>query len=102
MFVCCRNDTQGVAHAYVRRQRQMSIRDRDRSPWATLAFIGLCSLGSCCIGFSMGRSFQEPNLPQREVTLGDGTKATCIIVRDAGVTCVPHIVVGLDAEGDKP
>ena len=42
------------------------------------------------------------DLTQREVTLGDGTKATCIIVRDAGVTCVPHVVLGPDAEEDKP
>ena len=41
------------------------------------------------------------NLTQREVVLGDGTKATCIIVRDAGVTCVPHIVLGPDAEGGE-
>ena len=42
------------------------------------------------------------DLTQREVVLGDGTKATCIIVRDAGVTCVPHVVLGSDAEDDKP
>jgi hypothetical protein len=41
-------------------------------------------------------------LTQREVVLGDGTKATCIIVRDAGVTCVPHVVLGSDAEDDTP
>ena len=41
------------------------------------------------------------DLTQREVVLGDGTKATCIIVRDAGVTCVPHIVLGPDAEGGE-
>ena len=39
------------------------------------------------------------DLTQREVVLGDGTKATCIVVRDAGVTCVPHIVLGPDTEG---
>ena len=42
------------------------------------------------------------DLTQREVVLGDGTKATCIVVRDAGVTCVPHVVLGSDAEDDKP
>ena len=42
------------------------------------------------------------DLTQREVVLGDGTKATCIIVRDAGVTCVPHVVLGSDAEDDTP
>jgi hypothetical protein len=44
-------------------------------------------------------------LRQYEVTLGDGTKATCVVVqgvRSAGVTCVPHIVLGPDAEEDKP
>lgn len=48
-------------------------------------------------------STTEP-LRQYEVTLGDGTKATCIVVqgyRSAGVTCVPHIVTGPDAE-DAP
>jgi hypothetical protein len=43
---------------------------------------------------------QEP-LRQYEVTLGDGTKATCVVVqgvRAAGVTCIPHVVVGPDAE----
>ena len=42
------------------------------------------------------------DLTQREVVLGDGTKATCIIVRSAGMTCVPHVVLGPDAEDDKP
>jgi hypothetical protein len=44
-------------------------------------------------------------LRQYEVTLGDGTKATCVVVqgvRSAGVTCVPHVVLGPDAEEDKP
>jgi len=48
---------------------------------------------------------QPEPLRQYEVTLGDGTKATCIVVqgvRSAGVTCVPHIVLGPDAEEDKP
>jgi hypothetical protein len=49
------------------------------------------------------------SLRQYEVTLGDGTRATCVVVqgvRAAGVTCIPHIVVGedeaVDAEEDKP
>ena len=42
------------------------------------------------------------DLAQREVVLGDGTKATCIIVRDAGVTCVPHVVEGHDADEVTP
>jgi hypothetical protein len=45
----------------------------------------------------------EP-LRQYEVTLGDGTRATCIVVRgvrSAGVTCVPHVVLGPDTE-DAP
>jgi hypothetical protein len=44
-------------------------------------------------------------LRQYEVTLGDGTKATCVVVqgvRSAGVTCVPHVVNEPDAEEDKP
>jgi len=47
---------------------------------------------------------QEP-LRQYEVTLGDGTKATCVVVqgvRSAGVTCIPHVVLGHDGEEDKP
>ena len=42
---------------------------------------------------------------QYEVTLGDGTKATCVVsqgYRSAGVTCIPHVVLGPDAEEDKP
>ena len=45
------------------------------------------------------------SLRQYEVTLGDGTKATCVVVqgvRAAGVTCVAHIVLGPDTEEDKP
>jgi hypothetical protein len=46
-------------------------------------------------------SVRDP-LTQREVVLGDGTKATCVIVRDSGVSCVPHVVVGEDdAVGDE-
>ena len=44
-------------------------------------------------------------LRQQEVILGDGTKATCVVVqgyRSAGVTCIPHVVLGPDAEEDKP
>jgi len=44
-------------------------------------------------------------LRQYEVTLGDGTTATCVVVqgyRSAGVTCIPHVVLGPDAEEDKP
>ena len=47
----------------------------------------------------------EDRLRQYEVTLGDGTRATCVVVqgeRAAGVTCVPHIVLGPDTEEDKP
>ncbi len=46
-------------------------------------------------------SVKDP-LTKHEVVLGDGTKATCVIVREAGVTCVPHVVLGPDAEEDKP
>lgn len=45
-------------------------------------------------------------LVTHEVTLGDGTKATCIVVqgvRSAGMTCVPHIAIdGHDAEMVTP
>lgn len=47
----------------------------------------------------------DGRLRQYEVTLGDGTRATCVVVqgvRSAGVTCVPHVVLGPDAEEDKP
>lgn len=41
-------------------------------------------------------------LVTHEVTLGDGTHATCIVVqgvRSAGVTCVPHVTFeGHDAD----
>jgi hypothetical protein len=44
-------------------------------------------------------------LRQYEVTLGDGTTATCVVVegyRSAGVTCIPHVVVAEDdAVGDE-
>jgi hypothetical protein len=43
-------------------------------------------------------SVKDP-LTQREVVLGDGTKATCVVVqgvRSAGVTCIPHVVVSED------
>lgn len=65
----------------------------------------VAALGLLVFGVSstcQTRSAPADNLTQREVTLGDGTKATCIIVRDAGVTCVPHVVLGPDAEDDKP
>lgn len=44
-------------------------------------------------------------LVTHEVTLGDGTRATCIVVqgvRSAGVTCVPHVTTeGHYAEGGE-
>lgn len=43
-------------------------------------------------------------LVTHEVTLGDGTRATCIVVqgvRSAGVTCIPHVVLGPDTEGGE-
>ena len=46
----------------------------------------------------------DGRLRQYEVTLGDGTRATCVVVqgvRSAGVTCVPHVVLGPDAEGGE-
>ena len=47
--------------------------------------------------------YSGDSLRQYEVTLGDGTKATCVVVqgvRSAGVTCIPHVVLGPDAEGE--
>ena len=47
----------------------------------------------------------DDRLRQYEVVLGDGTKATCVVVqgvRSAGVTCIPHVVVAEDdAVGDE-
>jgi hypothetical protein len=43
----------------------------------------------------------SPPISQYEVTLGDGSKATCIVVSvrgGGGVTCIPHMVVGPDEE----
>ena len=54
------------------------------------------------MGLSCGKqAAPTDDLTQREVVLGDGTKATCIVVRDAGVTCVPHVVLGPDTEGGE-
>ena len=47
----------------------------------------------------------DGRLRQYEVTLGDGTRATCVVVqgmRSAGVTCVPHVVLVPDVEEDAP
>lgn len=48
----------------------------------------------------------EDRLVTHEVTLGDGTRATCVVVqgvRSAGVTCVPHVTFdGHDAEEVTP
>jgi hypothetical protein len=59
-------------------------------------------MGSAALCAWLAGPIPEDSLRQYEVTLGDGTKATCIIVRDAGVTCIPHVVVGEDdAAGDE-
>jgi hypothetical protein len=56
-------------------------------------------LGLILLGVTDCRVKATNDLTQREVVLGDGTKATCVIVREAGVTCIPHVVNGPDAEG---
>ena len=60
---------------------------------------------SLLIGVSVVLAWAQPasddRLVTHEVTLGDGTRATCIVVqgvRSAGVTCVPHAFVGHDAD----
>lgn len=53
------------------------------------------------IGCLIWAASHEDRLRQYEVTLGDGTRATCVVVqgyRSAGVNCVPHIVTGPEAE----
>jgi hypothetical protein len=62
-------------------------------------------LGLIAFGLTDCRAKPSDPLTKHEVVLGDGTKATCVVVqgeRAAGVTCVPHIVLGPDAEEYKP
>jgi hypothetical protein len=73
---------------------------RETQGWVGMAVLVAALLGALAWGASM-----PDGLRQYEVTLGDGTKATCIVVqgvRSAGVTCVPHIVIGPDADEDQP
>lgn len=60
-----------------------------------LIFYGVALL---LVAFSAWLLLAKP-LAQYEVTLGDGTKATCIVVSvrgGGGVTCIPHMVAGED------
>jgi hypothetical protein len=71
----------------------------------TQGMVGAAILVAALLGALAWGASMPDGLRQYEVTLGDGTKATCIVVqgvRSAGVTCVPHIVLGPDAEEDKP
>lgn len=74
----------------------------DNAQWALMVTPILLALFAFVVWAELHR---EP-LRQYEVTLGDGTKATCIVVqgvRSAGVTCVPHVTFeGHDAEEVKP
>ena len=52
------------------------------------------------LGAIVWATSRSDDLDQYEVTLGDGTKATCIVARgyrNAGVACIPHVVLGPDA-----
>lgn len=57
------------------------------------------------LGLLLWGASYDGRISQHEVTLGDGTRATCIVVqgvRTGGVTCVPHVVEGHDAEEATP
>ena len=70
-----------------------------------LAGIVSSVVGSAALWAWLSGPMPEDRLRQYEVTLGDGTKATCVVVqgvRSAGVTCIPHVVVGEDdSVGDE-
>ena len=58
---------------------------------AAVAVLIICAFGLWVIG--------SPPITQYEVTLGDGSKATCIVANvrgGGGVTCIPHMVAGED------
>lgn len=56
------------------------------------------------VAFSVWLFAAKP-LTQYEVTLGDGTQATCVVVSIRGggaMNCIPHMVVGEDdSVGDE-
>lgn len=69
--------------------------------WNAFIVTAAFSLLFFCIGAYFGIGIKQVDLllTQREVVLGDGTRATCVVVqgvRSAGVTCVPHVAVGED------
>jgi hypothetical protein len=71
----------------------------------TQGWVGMAVLVAVFVACLVWAASNRERLRQYEVVLGDGTKATCVVVqgvRAAGVTCVPHIVLGPDAEEDKP
>ena len=71
----------------------------------TQGYVGGIILLIVFIGCLIWAASNEDRLRQYEITLGDGTKATCVVVqgyRSAGVNCVPHVVMVPDAEEDKP
>ena len=71
----------------------------------TQGLVGMAVLVAVFVACLVWAASNPERLRQYEVVLGDGTKATCVVVqgvRAAGVTCVPHIVLGPDAEEDTP
>ena len=83
----------------------MSARFEDLHYGWKVAGIVSVVMGSAAFCAWLAGPIPEDHLRQYEVTLGDGTKATCVVVngvRSAGVTCIPHVVLGPDAEEDKP
>jgi hypothetical protein len=67
---------------------------RETQGWVGTAIFAAALLAALAWTASM-----PDRLRQYEVTLGDGTTATCVVVqgvRSAGVTCIPHVVVGED------
>jgi len=72
----------------------------DLHPGWQVAGIVSSVMGLAALCAWLAGPMSEDRLRQYEVVLGDGTKATCIIVREAGVTCIPHVVLGHDSEGE--
>ena len=71
----------------------------------TQGLVGMAVLVAVFVACLVWAASNPERLRQYEVVLGDGTKATCVVVqgvRAAGVTCVPHIVLGPGAEEDTP
>ena len=65
---------------------------KEAREWAATAILVAVLVGL------LSWSASTPSKPrQYEVTLGDRTKATCVVVqgvRSAGVSCVPHTFLG--------